>query len=122
MMMNAMTYKGYSARIDYDPRDEIFVGRIIGIVDVISFHGATVKTLTADFHAAVNHYLADCRASGRIPQKPYSGSLMLRISPETHARIAAQAAMQGKSINAWAAKVLESGTEDLPAAGSRLGR
>lgn len=100
MMMNAMSYRGYSVGVDYDPRDEIFVGRVIGIVDAITLHGSTVKTLTADFHAAVNHFLADCEAMGRIPQKPYSGRLMLRISPETHARSAAQTALQVKSINA----------------------
>ena len=26
--MNVMTHKGYSARIEYDERDDIFVGRI----------------------------------------------------------------------------------------------
>ncbi|GAA0712260.1 type II toxin-antitoxin system HicB family antitoxin [Dokdonella soli] len=101
-----MSYKGYSARVEYDPRDEIFVGRILGIADAISFHGATVKALTSDFRTAVDHYLADCKATGRDPQKPYSGSLMLRIPPDVHAKIAVQAATHGTSINAWAARVL----------------
>lgn len=51
MVISAMTYKGYGARVEYDPRDEIFVGRIIGIVDAIGFHDTSVKTLTTDFHA-----------------------------------------------------------------------
>ena len=28
--MNTMTYKGYTARVEYDERDNIFVGRILG--------------------------------------------------------------------------------------------
>ena len=52
-MKNAMTYKGYMARVEFDPRDNIFVGKIMGITDSITFHGATVKQLKADFQAAV---------------------------------------------------------------------
>jgi predicted HicB family RNase H-like nuclease len=37
--MNTMTYKGYNARVEYDERDNLFVGRILGIRSIISFHG-----------------------------------------------------------------------------------
>ncbi|WP_269458623.1 hypothetical protein [Sterolibacterium denitrificans] len=40
--MNTMTYKGYTARVEYDERDNIFVGRILDIHGTISFHGETV--------------------------------------------------------------------------------
>ena len=36
-MNNGMKYKGYTARIDFDDRDDIFVGRILGIDGIISF-------------------------------------------------------------------------------------
>lgn len=105
--MNTMTYKGYAARIEFDPRDGIFVGRVLGIADSISFHGCTVAELTKDFHSAINHYLADCATTSRAPQKPSSGKLLLRIPPEVHtaASIAAKAA--GKSLNQWAAEALK---------------
>jgi predicted HicB family RNase H-like nuclease len=105
-MTNTMTYKGYIARVEYDPRDDIFVGRVLGIEDRITFHGATVAVLRRDFRAAVNHYLADCAAQSRTPQKPYSGKMLLRVSPEVHARAAMRAEAQGKSLNQWAAEVL----------------
>ena len=44
-MKNVMTYKGYMARIEFDQRDSIFMGKIIGIADSITFHGETVKQL-----------------------------------------------------------------------------
>ncbi|MFZ6647669.1 type II toxin-antitoxin system HicB family antitoxin [Undibacterium sp. TJN25] len=106
-MNNTMTYKGYTARIDFDPRDEIFVGRVLGVADVISFHADTVKGLTAEFHSAVMHYLADCKETGRAPEKPASGKLMLRIRPEVHAAAAIAAQAAGKSLNQWADEVLE---------------
>lgn len=104
--MNSMTYKGYTARVDFDERDHIFVGLVLGIKDSISFHGKSVSELTKDFHDAINHYLADCKATGREPEKSYSGNLMLRISPEVHAHVAMRAAVHRKSINEWAEDVL----------------
>jgi len=54
-MKNIMTYKGYTARIEFDERDNIFIGKVIGIADSISFHGETVKELREDFQAAIDH-------------------------------------------------------------------
>ena len=105
--MNTMTYKGYTARIDYDERDNIFAGRILGIRTIISFHGDTVDQLRAEFELAIKDYLADCKDQGINPDKPASGKLLLRVPPEIHGRalVAAQAA--GKSLNQWATEVLE---------------
>ncbi|KWE46227.1 antitoxin HicB [Burkholderia ubonensis] len=113
-MTNAMNYKGYFARIEFDGRDSIFVGHVLGVDDKISFHGETVGDLIHDFHASVDHYLEDCRRAGRQPQKPASGKLMLRIDPEIHARIGIAAAVAGESINQWSEEVLgRAATEQL---------
>jgi predicted HicB family RNase H-like nuclease len=104
--MSTMTYKSYTARIDYDDRDGIFVGRVLGVRDNIGFHGATVRELTADFHAAVDHYLAVCAKRGESPQKPYSGKLLLRVPAEVHAAAAIAAEATGASLNQWAARVI----------------
>ncbi|RJX30198.1 MAG: type II toxin-antitoxin system HicB family antitoxin [Oxalobacter sp.] len=105
--MNTMTYKGYTARVDYDERDGIFVGRILGIRSIISFHGESVAELKAEFEHAVKDYIADCKREGVHPEKPASGKLLLRVPPEVHGRalVAAQAA--GKSLNQWASEVLQ---------------
>lgn len=105
--MNTMTYKGYTARIEFDERDEVFAGRILGIRTIISFHGETVAQLRAEFELAINDYLADCKEQNIQPEKPASGKLLLRVPPEIHGRalVAAQAA--GKSLNQWATEVLK---------------
>jgi predicted HicB family RNase H-like nuclease len=105
-MRNVMTYKGYTARVEFDPRDGIFVGTVIGITDRITFHGETVDELRADFQAAIDHYLADCKATGRSPLKAASGKMMLRVSPEVHAKALVAAKVEGKSLNQWAEEVL----------------
>lgn len=107
MMNNTLTYKGYLARIDFDPRDQILVGRVLGLADNISFHGVAVAELIADFHAAIDAYLADCAAMGRRPEQPASGKMLLRLSPEVHAAAAIAAQAAGKSLNQWAAEELE---------------
>ena len=109
--MNTMSYKGYTARVEYDERDNIFVGRILGIRSIISFHGETVTELRSEFEQAVKEYLADCKKEGVPPEKPASGKLLLRVPPEVHGRalVAAQAA--GKSLNQWATEVLQHAVE-----------
>lgn len=105
--MNTMNkYRGYSAQVEYDGDDEIFVGHLAGIKDIVSFHGATVTELKQNFHEAVDHYLEVCEKLGEKPQKPYSGRLMLRLMPEIHAAIAMTAEAHGKSINQWANEIL----------------
>lgn len=106
-MKNVMSYKGYMARIEFDPRDNIFIGKVIGVDENITFHGATVEALRADFEAAINHYIADCAAMGREPLKPASGKIMLRLSPDIHAKVLMMAKASGKSLNQWAAEVLD---------------
>ncbi|ROM94902.1 type II toxin-antitoxin system HicB family antitoxin, partial [Pseudomonas brassicacearum] len=83
--MNSMTYKGYKARVEFDERDDIFVGRVLGVRDIISFHADSVTELHAEFANAIEDYLADCVEQGVSPEKPASGKVMLRIRPEVHA-------------------------------------
>jgi predicted HicB family RNase H-like nuclease len=109
--MSVMTYKGYSARVDFDPRDAIFVGHVLGVRDSISFHGATVDELRQDFANAIEGYLVMCAKDGEKPEKSYSGKLMLRIPPDVHAAAAIAAEAAGESINQWAAAVLREAAE-----------
>ena len=92
--MNSMTYKGYLAKINFDGRDSIFWGKVLGIKDSITFEGETVEQLTNDFHNAIDHYLAS------------SGKLTLRVPPAIHGEIASAAAHAGKSLNKWVADTL----------------
>lgn len=105
--MNTMSHKGYIARIEFDERDNIFVGRVLGIRTMISFHGETVAELRGEFERAVEDFVRECKEKGLKPEKPASGKLLLRVPPEVHgaALVAAQAA--GKSLNQWATELLQ---------------
>lgn len=102
-----MTYKGYVAKIEFDERDNIFIGRILGIRAIISFHGETVQQLRSEFELAVDDYLADCQARDISPEKPASGKLLLRVPPEVHSKALVISQAAGKSLNQWATEVLQ---------------
>ena len=104
--MNSLLYKEYTARIDFSDKDDCFIGHIVGIKDIIGFHGETVKELKNAFYEAVDDYNEACEKIGKKPQKPYSGNLMLRIPPEVHEAVAIAAQVHGVSINKWASNAL----------------
>ncbi|HOY66827.1 MAG TPA: type II toxin-antitoxin system HicB family antitoxin [Candidatus Ozemobacteraceae bacterium] len=106
-MKNLMTYKGFSARIEFDSRDRLFYGRLLGIEDLITFHGECVAELEDAFHEAVLDYLETCRKLGKKPQKTFSGRLMFRVPSEVHAAVSLAAKTSGKSLNQWATEVLD---------------
>lgn len=76
--MNAMSYQGYTARIEYDPDDSLFVGHLAGIRDIVGFHGSSVDELESAFHEAVDDYLSMCEQLGQSPDKPASGKISSR--------------------------------------------
>jgi len=72
--MNAMTYKGYTARIEYDERDNIFAGRILGIRTIISFHGETVAELREEFELQLRTIWPIAKNKAYIPRNPLPAS------------------------------------------------
>lgn len=104
--MNVMNYRGYSARIEYSDEDQLLIGHVAGIRDVIGFHGQSISELRQAFEEAVEDYLQTCARLGRAPQKAYSGKLSLRLEPGLHASVAAKAELAQKSINQWVSDVL----------------
>jgi len=104
--MTAVVYKGYIAHIEFDAVDELFVGRLAGINDVVGFHAETVEGLKAAFHEAVDDYIDACARVGKPAERPYSGKLMVRVAPEVHAQVALAAQLAGQSLNRWTEGVL----------------
>lgn len=107
-MTNILSYRDYSASVEFDAEDGLFFGRIAGIRDGVGFHADTVPGLVAAFHEAVDDYLDACARVGKSPERPYSGRLLLRIDPALHASTAKAAELAGMSLNQWTEKVLRS--------------
>ncbi len=116
-MKNAMTYRGYTASMVFDSEDRIIVGRVLDIDDIVSFHGESVAEFERNFHGVVDDYIAASQALGSPPEKPASGKLMLRISPQVHAAALKAAARTGTSLNKWAESVLSTAAKRSTAGG-----
>ena len=96
-----MDYRGYRATVTFDDELDIFHGSVIGTNSVISFEGDSVEALREAFAAAVDEYLAFCEEEGVAPDKPFSGNVALRMSPDLHRAATVTAQIEGKSLNAW---------------------
>ena len=115
-MNNVLKHRNYLARVEFDADDRIFVGHVAGIEDEIGFHADTVEGLVAAFQEAVDDYLATCERIGKAPDKPLSGKVFIRATPELHAKAAVAAKMAGKSLNQFGVEALEKATGDVLAA------
>ena len=62
------------------------------------------------FRDSVDEYLDFCAERGRTPDKPYSGKVPLRLSPDLHRAASEAARLEGKSLNAWLSEIVETRT------------
>ncbi|TLU82931.1 MAG: type II toxin-antitoxin system HicB family antitoxin [Chlorobium sp.] len=101
-------YKGYTGQVEFDGEAGIFHGEVLDTRDVITFQGKTVDEIETAFRESIEDYLEFCKARGEEPDKPFSGKLVLRITPELHHKVYLKAAKSGKSLNRWISDTLES--------------
>jgi len=106
MMDNVFKHNGYLGSIEYDDRDKVLHGRVLGISDVISYEGESVTELEQGFRDALESYFLGCKEVGKEPEKPFSGKFTVRVPGGLHAEIALKAKHSGKSLNAWVMDVL----------------
>jgi predicted HicB family RNase H-like nuclease len=101
-----LEYKGYIGTIEAE--DGVFLGRVAGLRDVITFEGTTFVEVERAFRDSIDDYLAFCAQRGEPADRPYSGRIPLRVSPDTHRRAAMRAQSEGLSLNQWIARRIES--------------
>ena len=102
-----MKFQKFQAKVTFDEEFDIFHGEVINTRDVITFQGKSVAELRESFKDSVEEYLKFCAERGRTPNKPFSGRVPLRISPEVHRAATAAASAEGKSLNAWLSETIE---------------
>lgn len=105
--MGVLKYKNFIGSVEYSEADKLLYGKVIGIKGLISYEGKDVDALELDFRAGVDEYLEICREKGVSPQKSYTGAFNVRISPDTHAKIAELSQKAGISLNAFIKETLQ---------------
>ncbi len=101
-----LTYKQYIATVEFDDEADIFHGEVINMSDVVTFQGKTTDELRKAFIESVDDYLVFCQETGRQPNKPFSGRMLIRTSPNHHRIIVEAAAKAHMSTNQWAEQTL----------------
>lgn len=114
-----LEYKGYVGRMKIDTDADIIHGDVVGILDVITFQGRSVEEAKQAFHDSVDDYLEFCESLGDPPEKPFSGTFLVRVKPDLHRDLASLAKRRGESVNALVtralAKVVESARKRVEA-------
>ena len=105
--MNAIKYKEWTGVFEFEPDDDCFHGRVVGIRDTVHFSGQSVEELKQALADSVEDYLEACAEAGKFPEKPYAGRFLVRAGSEIHRLADQAAAMTGKSLNAFATEVVE---------------
>lgn len=96
-----LKYKGYSGIVQFDDEAMIFHGEVIGLRDVITFRGTTPEEIKTEFECSIDGYLDWCKELGQEPEKPFSGNIHLRLQPDLHAKLTAEAKFKGVSLNQY---------------------
>ena len=102
-----MKYKNYTGYVEFDANASVFHGEVLDTRAVITFQGISVAELEQAFRDSSDDYLEFCQQRGEKPDKPFSGRLMLRLSPVLHRQVYAQARWDGKSSNQWITETLQ---------------
>ena len=110
--MNIMEVDGYKAKIEYDAEIDQFRGEILGLNGSADFYGKNPTSLKKEFRASLKVFLEVCEEKGINPMREYSGKFNLRIPPNLHSKIAAQATAQNKSLNQLVAEILEQSVDE----------
>lgn len=110
-MKNLMEIEGYKAVIAYNPETNLFRGEFVDLNGGADFYAADVKSLHREGKLSLKVFLDMCREDKVEPRKSYSGKLMVRLPVEVHAKAAASAASEGKSLNTWLTDVVAQAAE-----------
>ncbi len=98
-MSDIIKYKEYYANVQFSSKDDVFYGKILGINDLVTFEGQSVKELRKSFKEAVEDYIETCRELNKTPEKTYKGSFNIRVSPDLHRDAALVALQKNVSLN-----------------------
>ena len=62
---------GYQASVERMLKDNLLQGLVLGMErDLLSFEGADIAELAANFQEVIEDYLADCAEDGIVPEVP----------------------------------------------------
>lgn len=101
LTMTTLTHQGYIAEVTVDAEAGVIHGEVTNARAVLTFSAKSAADVRAAFEETIADYLDWCRERGVPPEKPYSGTLSLRMDPALHRAAAERAAAYQMSLNQW---------------------
>lgn len=106
-MSSLMEYKSYHGTVEYSEDDNLLMGKVVGVRDVLAYHGSSVQEIRQAFQSCIDGYLEMCEEFGRTPDKEYRGSFNIRITPELHRDAVLAAEASGISLNQFVQEAID---------------
>ena len=72
MSEHVLKYRGLQGSVEVSLEDNVLHGKILHIVDLVTFEAQTPEGLRQAFKQQVDEYLAFCEEEGVAPDKPFS--------------------------------------------------
>ncbi|EKD41112.1 MAG: HicB family protein [uncultured bacterium] len=100
MSSQVLTYKGFLGSVEVEFGEQnIMHGKLLFVNDLVTYEAENPTDLQKAFQDAVEDYIETCKLVGKEPEKPFKGSLNIRLGPELHKDAATYAAINRISIN-----------------------
>jgi len=93
-----MKYKGYTRWSSSTMMQKFFRGKL-RTPWMWSLPECNAKELEKEFHKSWTNTWSSCGEMKRIPEKPFSGKLLLRLTPSLHRKLYIDAIDKGESLN-----------------------
>ena len=99
MKPTLLSHKGYHGSIEPSLEDGVLHGRVLFIVEKITYQASTISEMQEAFENAVEHYLTSCLERAISPERPFKGQFNVRIAPDLHKSAAIRAEQEQTSLN-----------------------
>lgn len=97
--MDFLEYKGYKGSVEFSREDKLLIGKVLFIDSLLMYEAEGANEIELAFRRTVDAYIEHCKASGKEPNKSYSGNFNIRIKPALHKVCAETAIRQGITLN-----------------------
>jgi predicted HicB family RNase H-like nuclease len=111
-MKDLLKYREFLGTVHYSAEDEVFYGKLVGVADLVTFEGSTVKELKKSFIEAVDDYIEICESIDKSPHKSYRGNFNVRVAPSTHKQAAYRSIELGLSLNQFVEQAIRDKLND----------
>lgn len=102
-----LEYKGFQGSVDFSIEDGVLHGKVLHITDLVTYDADTLPELIKAFEETLEDYIATCKAIGKEPNRPLSGTFNVRIGQVLHMAVAKFSTREGKSINEFVREAID---------------